>query len=144
MRPPTAVLLPALLLLLVGLACDSGGPGATATLTGTETPQVALTPSPSKGEAQPVVIPPDLVEFLAQFSDVVIMQETCGYDRDSGLVDCGTRGLYQLQDGAQAADAVCRVMLVDDRPLGINCQTQDPPGSIIYAIQPSPTASPSR
>lgn len=118
-----AVLFPAFILLLTAIACDDG-------------------PPPSQSEAQPAVVAIDQVGFLAQFQDVVIMQENCDYDRDSQLADCGAHGLYQLQDGIQGEDAVCRVMLVDDQPVGLNCQTLDPPQSIIYAIQSSGTPTP--
>ncbi len=127
MRRPIAVLLPAFAALLAVIACGDGG---------------GSSPSPSQDEIKLAVVPASLTDFLAQFSDVVIMQENCAYDQASGLVDCAARGLYQLKDGIQGADAVCRVMLVNDQPVGINCQTQDPLGAITYAIQPAPTSTP--
>jgi hypothetical protein len=158
MRRAITVLLPALALLLIAVACDDGGggPGATASpaltetpqatpsatetpvITATDTPQTDATPSPSQSEPQLAIVPANPSEFLNQFDEVITSGETCEYDQESGLVDCGANGLYQLQDGIQAPDVVCRPMLVIDQPVGVNCQTQDPLQSIIYAIQESP------
>ena len=158
MRLPITALLPVFALLLIAVSCGGDGsqPEATASPAGTgtpqasptetpqvtpsETPQLAptetppsdATPSPSEGQAQPAVVAADQGGFLAQEGVVL---EACAYDQESSLVDCEANGLYQLQDGIQGMDALCRVMLVGDQPVGLSCQTSDPLQVIGYDIQ---------
>ena len=157
MRIPIAVLAPALVLVLALAACDNGGdgseatrtpagdetPGATVTATATETSTATATaeaeesPTP-QGDAIPAVIPDNLADFLDSLPDVVIEQEKCDYDADTDIVDCGANGRYELQDGVDDPEAVCRVMLADDEPVGVNCQTFNPIGAVTYEIPRSP------
>ncbi len=159
MRWPIVALVAVLFPLLIAVACGGGGrpettgspsasetPQATASETPqptaaetpqptlVETPQAGVTPSTPDGEVQAAVVAPDQGGFLAQFADAMIIGKTCDYDSDSGLVDCGADGLYQLQDGIQGSKAVCRVVLVDDLPVGLSCQAEDPLRSIFYTI----------
>ena len=159
MRFPTAVLALALALALAVAACDNGGggsqatptpggdetPGATVTAPATETstatatgtPEAEESPAP-QGDAVPAVIPDNLSDFLDSLPDVVIVQEKCDYDADTDIVDCGDNGIYQLQDGVDDPEAVCRVMLAEDEPVGVNCQTFNPIGAVTYEIPRSP------
>jgi hypothetical protein len=155
MRIPMAVLALALALALAVAACDNGGggskatpthegdetPGATVTATATSsatgTPGAEKSPEP-QGDAIPAVIPDNLADFLDSLPDVVIVQEKCDYDADTDIVDCGDNGLYQLQDGVDDPEAVCRVMLAEDEPVGVNCQTFNPIGAITYEIPRTP------
>ena len=157
MRITIAVLAPALVLLLAVAACDNGGDGsegtrtpggdetpsatvtatATETSTATATPEGEETPTP-QGDAIPAVIPDNLADFLDSLPDVVIEQKKCDYDADTDIVDCGANGKYQLQDGVDDPEAVCRVMLADDEPVGVNCQTFNPIGAVTYEIPGSP------
>ena len=164
MRPHADVLLPVFALLLITAACNGGGqpeataspagtgtPQATATETaqvaGTETPQPASTetavgdasPSPSDGQARLAVVAENQGEFLAQEGVVL---KICAYEEENSLVDCAANGLYELQDGIEGTDALCRVMLVDDKPAGLNCQTSDPLQVIGYEIKPSANPTP--
>jgi len=159
MRIPIAVLAPALVLLLAVAACDNGGggsqatrtpggdetPGATVTATATETSTATATATPEaeespppQGDAIPAVIPDNLADFLDSLPDVVIEQEKCDYDADTDIVDCGANGRYELQDGVDDPEAVCRVMLAEDEPVGVNCQTFNPIGAVTYEIPSSP------
>ena len=100
----------------------------------TEEPQDGTATTPAPGEAKPAIMAADQAGFTAQFGDVRIAQKTCDYDQDSGLADCGADGLYQLQDAIQGSEATCRVMLIDDQPVGLNCQTGEPVQGIFYTI----------
>ena len=110
-------------------------PDETPEPTPAETAEAEDTPSTSEGEARRAVVAADQAGFLGQFADVMIVGKTCDYDPDTGLVDCGADGLYQLEEGVQGSDAVCRVILVDDQPVGLNCQTEEPLQAAMYEIE---------
>jgi len=150
MRPPTAVLLPVFALLLITAACNGGDGQPTETGAGDASPSPAggqatetaagdASPSPSDGQTGLAVVAEDQAAFLAQEGVVL---ETCTYDEENSLVDCEANGLYELQDGIEGTDAVCRVMLIDDVPAGLNCQTTDPLQVIGYEIKPSASPTP--
>lgn len=159
MRLPITALLPVFALLLIAIACeDNGGqpeatasptdtpqatanetpqvtPSETPQLTPTETPPSDATPSPSDGQARLAVVAANQGEFLADFQDVVIEGKTCEFDQDSLLVDCGANGVYQLDEGVQGADAICRVLLVEQQPVGLSCQEEFLAAPIYYELQ---------
>ncbi len=114
-------------------------PQATATETArgapTTTPQADATPSPSDGQGQLAVVAANQGDFLADYQDVVIEGKTCEYDQDSLLVDCGANGVYQLDEGAQGADPICRVLLVEQQPVGLSCQEEFLSAPVYYEIQ---------
>lgn len=159
MRLPIIALLPVFALLLIAIACkDNGGqpeatasptdtPQATATetaqVTPTNTPQADATPSPSSSpspspsdvQAQLAVVAANQDGFLADFQDVVIEGKTCDYDQDSLLIDCDANGVYQLDEGVQGTDAICRVLLVEQQPIGLSCQEEFLSAPVYYEIQ---------
>jgi hypothetical protein len=151
MRLPIAVLLPVFALLLIAIACKDNGdkPEATASPAGTpqaaatetvqasptDTPQGDATPSPSDGQVRLALIAANQGGFLADFQDVVIEGKTCEYDQDSLLVDCAANGVYELEKGVEGADAICRVLLVEQQPVGLSCQEEMLAAPVYYEIQ---------
>ena len=140
MRRSLYVVLPALALIVIALACGGSGSGGdesegtpTAEATGTagapeatETPGVDLPPgtTPVPG-ATPAVMPEDVQAFLAQFVDDVPTHVDCEYDDETGLADCTEAGHGKFQLAPWAPDTVvsCTAGILDDEVVWIRCLT---------------------
>jgi len=137
MRRSLCVVLPALALVAMALACGGSGSGgegsevtptaeATGTAEATETPGVDLPPgtTPVPG-ATPAVMPEDTQAFLAQFVDDVPTHVDCDYDDETGLADCtdAGRGNFQLAPWAPDTVVSCTAGILDDEVVWIRCLT---------------------
>ncbi len=107
-----------------------------------ETPGDTADGTPTNGTPRPTalagtlaVAPDDQAAFLARFADKTIDYEDCQFDPATSATDCGENSTYRVDPVLTGQDVSCRVGLVDDAPVLINCTSQDPAQSIYYEIK---------
>ena len=114
--PRLLVFLVPLLTVLAFSACngDDGG--------GAASPAPSLEASPEPAIAVNRLDNAD--EFLKQFADSELVKVACTFDEDAGRVDCAENGLYEPDTLPGEADLICDVILADDEPIAVTCETE--------------------
>jgi hypothetical protein len=83
-----------------------------------------------------VVAAPDQEAFRATVTGRGIVQETCGYERERNVADCGERGLFTPEPAPEGEDASCVVGILG----GATAGAADPQ----YLLCSSPSSGQSR
>jgi hypothetical protein len=102
------------LLAILTLACA----GNNATQTGS---QLNASPSERRAAAEKAVAPADQDAYRKSITGRGIVQETCAYDSDGGIADCGDRGLFALEPPPTGLDVSCVVGLSGSSPVFVLC-----------------------
>jgi hypothetical protein len=88
-----------------------------------------------------VVAAPDQAAFRASVTGRGIVQETCGYDRERNVADCGERGVFTPEPGPDSEDASCVVGIPGSATTGavdiqyLLCSSPTTGQSTFYAIE---------
>lgn len=104
----------------------------TATIGQTPTPEPA-TPTPTaQPESTPIpaIAPADLTQYQGQ----TINLEECLFDPRTSLATCPGRGTYAPEPPIIGEDISCSILIVEDRPIALQCRSQQPQQAITYAI----------
>ena len=113
-------------------------PAGSPTATGSPTPTQAAEPTleATVRPLQRVTPPEDVSAFFAQYTDAgkIITKQDCTLDTDSGQVDCEDKGLYE-PDPKPPDDAVCTVLMVDRKPIAVDCTTGSPANVTYYEVK---------
>ena len=114
--PRSVVFLVPLLAILAFSACngDDGGGAASPAPTLETSPEPAIAVNRLDNAA----------EFLEQFADSELVKVACTFDEDAGRVDCAENGLYEPDTLPGEADLICDVVLADDEPIAVTCETE--------------------
>ena len=92
-----------------------------------------------------VVAAPDQEAFRATVTGRGIVQETCGYERERNVADCGERGFFTPEPAPEGEDASCVVGILGDATTGaadpqyLLCSSPSTGQSTFYAFE---TATP--
>jgi hypothetical protein len=133
------ILIPLVALAFAAIACDNDGGAdspepSTPIASPTTQPELAQTQTTASNRAPVTVTQIDNeTEFLDQFADQRIIQQTCTLDAATAEVDCAGDGLYQ-PDPPPAQDAACAVLVIDQRPIAVTCTIQEPLSVTYYEV----------
>lgn len=141
MRLPALLTTVTLILIVAAFACTEGDEDApkltptstpTSTITPAPTTQPDSTPTPDSRSAVLISPPEDRAAFLDELADKQIANESCPYDADRALADCGDRGLYELVPPLPGDVGVCAISIVEGNPVAVICSA--PSTAIVYEI----------
>jgi len=113
------------LLAAFALACA----GDNKTQTGS---QLDASPSERRAAAEKAVAPADQEAYRKSVAGRGIVQETCSYELDAGIADCGERGRFALEPPPTSLDASCVVGLAGTSPQFVLCTSANE--SKFYAV----------
>ena len=148
-----------LLLVVVAIASACGGDGdgggqpaatptaAEVTPTATASPTAEATPAatPTDALAPTVTAPPGVRRavplvsasaFVEQFAGRNPTGEKCGYDEDTGLLNCTDSGvgMVQLDPPVRGTGVECEAVILDGELIGIICSSTEPLFAVIYQL----------
>jgi hypothetical protein len=83
--------------------------------------QVGASPSERRAAAEKAVAPADQEAFRNSVKGRGIVQETCAYEEDAAIADCGERGRFALEPPPTGPDASCVVGLSASSPVYVIC-----------------------
>jgi len=101
------------LLAILTLACSDDNKGQTNS-------QISASP-PETQAAERAVAPADQDAYRKSLAGRGIVQETCVYESDEGIADCGERGRFTLEPPPTSLDVSCTVGLSGSSPQYIVC-----------------------
>ena len=152
-------------LALLTLACNgSGGPAASVSPTGEESPTVqpsetpttatpsptvspqttpsgtvspTPTASPTSGSLTPASSPISAVApaDLTQYEGQTVNWEDCQFDPRTALARCPGRGTYAPIPPLTGQDITCMIAIIQGKPVIILCSSQEPSQTEFYTIQ---------
>ena len=101
--------------------------------TGTGAPTPTVRATSGLRHASPLV---DASAFLELFADQNPSGQKCGYDEDSGMVDCVAAGAgkIQLEPPFGGTGVECEAVILDGDLLGLICTSEEPPAAAIYEL----------
>ena len=102
------------LLALLALACadENKAPAGS---------QLDASPSERRAAAGKAVAPADQDAYRKSIAGRGIVQETCAYESDAAIADCGERGRFALEPPPSGLDASCVVGLSASSPVFVLC-----------------------
>ena len=83
--------------------------------------QLNASPSERRAAAEPAVAPADQDAYRKSVAGRGIVQETCAYDSDASIADCGERGTFALEPAPTRLDVSCVVGLSGSSPEFVLC-----------------------
>lgn len=140
MKRSLYLVVPLLALTAMALACGGGGdgeerPGASVTpeVTAAVEPTYIFTPIPGTRLA---VVPGDLEGFLSQFGEDIPTAVSCDYEEEMAVMNCTGAGFgkFQLVPPVLHTDVECGVRILEDEPVYVSCNSEDPLFGIIYQV----------
>ena len=102
------------LLAVLTLACSDDNKGQTGS-------QISAGPSETRAAAERAVAPADQDAYRKSVAGRGIVQETCLYESDEGVADCGERGRFALEPLPTSPDLSCVVGLSGSLPEFVLC-----------------------
>jgi len=108
-----------------------------------ETPGADETPAPTGTGPQPTPAaegtPATLIEdpnafFSTNYPGKSPIESECAFSPVSFIVTCGT-DKYAVDPPLQGEDVTCALLSIDDKPVAIRCNSQEPLQAIYYEIQ---------
>lgn len=81
-------------------------------------------------------IPEDILAFISQFTETIPTISSCEYKDGSTTVDCSDAGFgsFEMEEPVPGEGVTCGARVLDNEPVYISCQGQNPPFAIIYRI----------
>jgi len=83
--------------------------------------QFNASPSERRAGADKAVAPADQETYRKSVTGRGIVQETCAYESDAAIADCGERGRFALEPPPTGVDASCVVGLSASSPVYVIC-----------------------
>jgi len=112
------------LLAVLTLACSDDNKGQTNS-------QPSASPFETQA-AERAVAPADQDAYRKSVAGRGIVQETCVYESDEGIADCGERGRFALEPMPASSDASCVVGLLGSVPQFVLCTSGT--ASVFYQL----------
>ncbi len=105
---------------------------------GSQTPGTASgvpTAPPVAGEGTPAVQPQDADQFLATFAGKEVDYQPCAYNPTTALTNCAGLGVYAIDPPITGQDITCTLLVVENVPKAIQCQSAEPPQTRYYEVK---------
>jgi len=94
--------------------------------------QLNASPSERRAAAEKAIAPADQEAYRKSVLGRGIVQETCAYEPDAAIADCGERGSFALEPPPAGPDASCVVGLSESSPVYLICTVGTAPK--FYAV----------